>query len=258
MSQVDFRIENKVAYITINRPEKRNALNYDLVMELKKSFTKADTESNAKIIVFSGAGEHFCAGADLEYLTKLQKFSYEDNLSDSIHLMQLFKLIYQMKKPIVTKVQGAAIAGGCGLVAVSDFVIAADNSTFGFTEVKIGFVPAIVSFFLTKKIGEGRAKQLLLSGNIIDAKKAYDFGLLTEVVAKESLDEKTDEFVRNLLENNSSHAMSVTKTLLSKISNLSFDDSLKLAAETNAKVRNSEDCKKGLASFLEKKKQLWN
>ncbi|MFQ3576036.1 MAG: enoyl-CoA hydratase-related protein, partial [Cytophagales bacterium] len=144
------------------------------------------------------------------------------------------------------------------LVAVSDFVIASEESSFGFTETKIGFVPAIVSVFLTKKIGEGKAKELLLTAEIFDAKKAQEIGLITEVCKQESLLERTEEFINHLLANNSSHAMNATKTLLSKISNLSFDDALKLAAETNAKVRSSEDCKKGIAAFLEKKKVLWN
>ena len=258
MALVEYSLNNKCVYIKINRPEKKNALNYDTVMELKKAFTKAETESKAKIIVLTGEGDYFCAGADLEYLSKLQKYSYDENLNDSIHLMQLFKLVYHLKKPVLSMIKGGALAGGCGLVAVSDFAFATEDSKFGFTEVRIGFLPAIVSVFLIRKIGEAKTKELLISGEIFDSKKALELGLITSVFPVDELEKQTETFIDKLLQHNSSNSMNATKQLINKITCLSFEDALKYAAEANAKNRLSEDCKKGIAAFLEKKDLIWN
>ncbi|HWA36104.1 MAG TPA: enoyl-CoA hydratase/isomerase family protein, partial [Cyclobacteriaceae bacterium] len=164
---VEYMVADRVGYITLNRPEKRNALNQEMVSELEAAFQKASSDDSAKVIVLRARGEAFCAGADLGYLQQLQKYSYEENLADSSHLKELFFLIYTLNKVVIAEVQGAALAGGCGLAAVCDFVFTVPEAKFGYTEVKIGFIPAIVTVFLLRKIGESRAKELLLSGSLI-------------------------------------------------------------------------------------------
>src|SRR6478736_297001 len=178
MELVLYEVKDRVGYITLNRPEKKNALSHELVAELKDAFTQAENDTNVKIVVLQANGDAFCAGADLAYLQRLQKFSFEENLADSNHLKELFLKIYQLKKVVIAKVQGHALAGGCGLATVCDFVFAIPEAKFGYTEVKIGFIPAIVLVFLIRKIGEKLAKHLLLSGELVQANDAINFGLI--------------------------------------------------------------------------------
>lgn len=257
MAYIDYTVKERIGYITLNRPEKRNAMNHDLVTELKEAFRKAEDDDGVKIIILNAEGESFCAGADLEYLQQLQKFSFEQNLADSNHLKELFLQIYQMKKVVIAQVQGHALAGGCGLVTVCDFVFAAPEARFAYTEVKIGFIPAIVMVFLLRKIGEGKSKQLLLSGSWISAREAKAFGLINGIVAKERLAEEVTTFARQLTDSNSGYSMSVTKQMIAKMQTLSIEDALSFAAEMNAKARGSDDCRKGIAAFLNQEKIRW-
>ena len=152
MKYVKYSVLDRIAFITLDRAEKRNALSYDLVTELKSAFADAENDDAVKVIVLKANGEAFSAGADLEYLQQLQSFSYEQNFNDSNHLKELFLQIYSLKKVVIAQIQGHAIAGGCGLAAVCDFSFATPESKFGYTEVKIGFIPAIVMVFLIRKI----------------------------------------------------------------------------------------------------------
>ena len=168
--------ENQTGIITLNRPEKRNALNPELVAQLKDKLKEIKDDADVKVLIITGEGKSFCSGADLEYLNSIKDFSSIENEKDSESLAKLFLDIYNFPIPTVAAVNGAAIAGGCGLANVCDFIIAdKNNAKFGYSEVKIGFVPAIVSIFLIKKIGEGKARQLLLTGDIVDADKAKEF-----------------------------------------------------------------------------------
>lgn len=257
MEFVKFEVRSKVGYITINRPEKRNALNYQLVSELKEAFLQASTDVDAKVIVLQSAGEVFCAGADLEYLQQLQKNTFEENLKDSLHLKELFELIYTLSKVVIAKVNGHAIAGGCGLATVCDFAFSAAQSLFGYTEVRIGFVPAIVKVFLIRKIGEGRSKELLLSGELISAEKAADCGLINSVVEPDQLDSYTETFAQTLVEKNSAQSMALTKKMIAEVQSMSLTEALDYAATMNASARESEDCKKGISSFLRKEELSW-
>jgi methylglutaconyl-CoA hydratase len=257
MKFVVYNVLDRIAFITLNRPEKRNAMSNQLVSELKHAFQKAENDDDVKVVVLKANGEAFSAGADLEYLQQLQQFSFEQNLADSTHLKELFLQIYSFKKVVIAQVQGHAIAGGCGLATVCDFTFAAPESKFGYTEVKIGFIPAIVMVFLIRKIGESRSRQLLLSGSLISAEQAKRIGLINEVVSKEELEEAVIHFAAELIVSNSANSMSLTKQMMAKVQTLPLEEALNFAAEMNAKARESGDCKRGVSAFVNKEKISW-
>lgn len=257
MTTIEYSVKDRIAYITLNRPEKRNALSHELVSELRVALNDAEEDDNVKIIVLAANGDAFCAGADLEYLQLLQGFSYEQNYADSTHLKDLFLQIYQLKKIVIAQVQGAALAGGCGLASVCDFVFAAPDATFGYTEVKIGFVPAIVMVFLLRKIGEAKAKELLLTGALITAEEAESISLINAVIPAHKLSSYVFEFATKLITSNSSYSMMLTKQMIAKVQSLPMDEALTFASEMNAKARASEDCQRGIAAFLNKEKISW-
>src|SRR5688572_4725801 len=188
MKVVEYVVKDRVGLITLNRPEKRNALSHELVADLKEAFSNAEKDEHVKVIILKANGEAFCAGADLTYLQQLQNFSYEENLQDSNHLKELFLKIYTHPKIVIAQVQGHALAGGCGLATVCDFSYAVPQAKFGYTEVKIGFIPAIVTVFLLRKIGEARSKELLLGGELISAEQALQIGLINKIVPAEKLE----------------------------------------------------------------------
>jgi methylglutaconyl-CoA hydratase len=257
MELVKYATEDRICWITINRPEKRNALNSQVVTELKAAFKKAEADDQVKVVVLTGEGDVFCAGADLEYLQKLQNNTYEENLSDSKNLMELYYQIYTLKKVVVAQVNGHAVAGGCGLVSVCDFAYAVREANFGYTEVRIGFIPAIVSVFLVKKIGEARSREMLLSGEIYTSKTALQYGLINHVVEDEDLSTVVRDFCEKLVVNNSLSSMELTKKMLADIFAMDVKEALNYAAESNARARSTDDCKKGIASFLNKEKPIW-
>jgi methylglutaconyl-CoA hydratase len=257
MELVLYEVKDRIGFITLNRPEKRNALSHELVGALKEAFKQAESDSNVKVVVLQANGEAFCAGADLAYLQQLQKFSFEENLADSNHLKELFLTIYQLKKVVIAKVQGHALAGGCGLATVCDFVFAVPEAKFGYTEVKIGFIPAMVLVFLIRKIGEKQAKQLLLGGELVQGNEAMSNGLINYVVSKDKLDTAVAEFAQKLIKNNSTHSMAVTKQMIDNVQSMSLTEALDHAAKMNAEARASDDCKKGIDAFLNKKDLSW-
>ena len=254
---IRYEAQDRIGYITLNRPDKRNALNADVVTELKQAFDFAENDDSVKIIVLRAAGDVFCAGADLAYIQDLQGFGYTDNLEDSTHLMQLFHQIYTLKKVVIGQVQGHALAGGCGLAAICDLTFAVPEAKFGYTEVKIGFLPAIVSVFLLRKIGEARTKQLLLSGDTISAQAALDMGLVTFLTSKDELASTVQAYAQRLCRENSAQSMEVTKEMLARLPELPLEEGLRYAAQRNAEARGSEDCRKGIAAFLNKEKIGW-
>lgn len=242
--------ENQVGIITLNRPEKRNALHPDLIEQMKVKLKEIKRENKVRVLIITGEGKSFCAGADLEYLNKLKDFSSIENEKDSESLAELFLEIYNFPLPTIAAVNGSAIAGGCGLATVCDFIIADNNSAkFGYSEVKIGFLPAIVSIFLIKKIGEGRSKKLLLTGEIINAQKANEIGLV-DYLADDVLSE-SKSFAANLIAN-SAFSIKLTKKMISDISNLNVEEAVDYCIRLNAISRSSEDFKKGLENFLKK------
>ncbi len=250
-------VSNRIGYVTLNRPEKRNALSHQLVAELKAAFTSAEEDDHVKVIVLRAEGEAFCAGADLAYLQQLQKFSFEENLADSNHLKELFVRIYLCKKVVIAQVQGHALAGGCGLATVCDFVYSVPEAKFGYTEVKIGFIPAIVMVFLLRKMGEQRAKQLLLTGDLIKAEEALAMGLVNRVVSKETLATEVARFAQKLIESNSAQSLMLTKQMIAQVQSIPLENALNYAAEMNAQARATADCQKGIAAFLNKEELKW-
>ena len=248
---ITYSEKNNIGLIMLNRPEKRNALHPEMVEEIKDKLGSIRNNNKIKVLIFSGKGSSFCAGADLVYLNELKDFSVIENERDSEELAQLFSDIYNFPKPVIAAVNGPAIAGGCGLASVCDFIIAdSEKAKFGYSEAKIGFVPAIVSIFLVKKIGEGKAKQLLLSAEIINAQKAYEIGfadLLSDNVLKDSF------VLAEKLTRNSLTSLSMIKKMISSISNFTVEEAVKYSIELNTISRSSGDFKEGLSNFLNKK-----
>ncbi|MEQ9301800.1 MAG: enoyl-CoA hydratase-related protein [Cyclobacteriaceae bacterium] len=257
MALISTHMTGRIQLITLNRPEKRNALSYELVSELKTAFRTAQDDASTKVIILQAEGKVFSAGADLAYIEQLQKNTYEENLEDSNHLRELFEMIYRHPKPVIAKVQGHAIAGGCGLAAICDFVITVPEAKFGYTEVRIGFIPALVSIFLIRKIGESKARELLLTGDLYSAEDVASIRLVNRVVPPEELDQAVADLAEKLITQNSGQSMALTKQLLSDLPELTLDQALTKAAELNAEARGSEDCMKGIGAFLNKERIEW-
>lgn len=257
MKLVLFEVKERIGYITLNRPEKRNALSHEMVSELQQAFSMAEEDQKVKVVVLRAKGDAFCAGADLQSLKQMQTNSLEENLADSNQLKELFLKIYQLKKIVIAEVQGHALAGGCGLTTVCDFVWAVPEAKFGYTEVRIGFVPALVLVFLIRKIGEHKARHLLLSGELYPAREAQQWGLCHEVVSPEALSESVFSFAQKLIKNNSGHSMLTTKKMIDAVQGMSLLEALQYAATQNAEARASADCKKGISAFLNKEKISW-
>lgn len=248
---IKFEKENGIAVIKLNRPEKRNALHPVLINEFKDKLDELENDKKVRILIITGEGSSFCSGADLDYLNQLRKFTAIDNEKDLRSIAGLFLQLYHFPKPTIAAVNGPAIAGGCGLATVCDFIIADElNAKFGYTEVKIGFIPAVVSIFLIKRIGEGNARQLLLSGELIDSWKAYEMGL-ANYLSKRVLEEAFN--LANRLLENSDTSMELTKKMINTVSMLNVDEAVNYCIELNIISRSSEDFLKGLMQFLNKK-----
>jgi len=248
---INYSVNNKIALLKLNRPEKRNALHPELVNELKEKLFAAKNNDAVSTVILTGEGKSFCAGADLAYLNDLGNYSSVENEIDSKSLADLFLQIYNFPKPTIAAVNGAAIAGGCGLASVCDIIVADEqHAKFGYSEVKIGFIPAIVSVFLIRKIGEGRAKHLLMTGEIIDAEKAYQLGLVNYLT--ENVQSFAFELADKLLDN-SDYSMQFTKKIVNDLSTLPVDKAVEYCIGLNTISRTSSDFKKGLSSFLNKK-----
>ncbi len=252
-----YEVKNRIAYITLNRPEKRNALNDEMVNQLFSALKNAENDKKVKVIILKAVGEAFCAGADLAYLKKLNNFTYQENLTDSLQLKNMFRQIYTMPKVVIAQVEGHAIAGGAGLATVCDIVFSVPDAKFGFTEVKIGFVPAIVSIFAIRKFGESKTKELLLTGNLFNADEAKDIALVNFISDKKNIEKDVHKFAESLVQKTSANSLALTKNLINQIQNKNLDEALNFAAELNAKARDSEDCKKGISAFLNKEKIIW-
>ena len=257
MELLEYTVSARAANITINRPEKRNALNPELVSLLTKAFGRAIKDEQVKVIVLRANGEVFSAGADLEYLQQIQENSEEENFRDTTALKELFLSIYRSPKLVIAQVEGHAIAGGCGLASVCDIIFSVPEAKFGYTEVKIGFIPALVSCFLVRKLGEGRTKELVLSGELIDAGTAADYGLINFVVSKENIAAQVDAYAQKIISSASGQSIALSKELLNSVQDLSLEDSLSLAVKLNIQTRSSADCRQGISAFLKKEKFEW-
>jgi methylglutaconyl-CoA hydratase len=241
--------------ITMNRPERRNALNPQMIAELTHAMGEAAT-CTCGVVVLTGAGTAFCSGMDLENLKSLTHQRPEEQRVDAESMMWMMRRLYELSKPTIAAVNGPAIAGGTGLATLCDFTLAAEHAKFGYTEVKIGFIPAIVSVFLLEMIGEKKAKNLLLSGRILDAEEAFSLGLVTEVVPEGELFSRVNALAA-LLIRNSPESMSAVKKMLSGFAKDRLDRDLARAMRWNEKTRNSADFREGLRAFLEKRDPVW-
>jgi methylglutaconyl-CoA hydratase len=251
MTVLQVEQKNSRLDLRLNRPEKRNALNSELVNALTKQFEDLSSNMDVKVVVLSGNGQDFCSGADLESLRKIADSSYEENLDDANELLRLFVAIRKCPVPIIAMVHGKALAGGCGLATACDIVVASEESVFGYPEVHIGFVPALVSAITRRNLSEKRAFELLTLGSRFDAKTAMDYGMINRVVASVELKTVTDSIAETYTKLPKG-AVAATKNLLYDLDNRPFQESLKVAAEVNAKARMTDECKEGIERFLKK------
>ncbi len=251
-----FEVENKVLHITLNRPEKRNALNELMIKELRDIFLYFKDNDDIIGVSVTGSGESFCAGADLSYLQSLIDKSYEENLKDSINLKEMYWTIYNFPKPTVGLINGPAVAGGCGLMTVLDIAIASKNAIFGYPEVKIGFVASLVSVFLIQTIGLAQTRKMLFTGELIDAVEAEKRGLIHQIVEEGELATVSEE-IFSQIRKNSPQAIKQTKKLLHDHQGDMIEKRLEQACHFNAESRKMSDFKEGLQSFLEKRKPNW-
>lgn len=252
---LQLELKGRVATITLNRPEKRNALSTRMIEDLLAALQEVET-GLARVAIITGSGRAFCAGMDLEALRALAGQSLEQNIADSQLFANLLYRVYSFPKPTIAAVNGAAIAGGCGIATVADFTLAVPEAKFGYTEVKIGFIPAVVSVFLRRQAGEKIARDLLISGRIIAAAEAYRLGLVTEIVPADQLAARVQEFAAILL-SASPTSISRTKRLLRDCDEPALQAELDLAVRENAAIRSSADFREGLTSFLEKREPKW-
>jgi len=252
---VQLRYEGRVATLTLNRPEKRNAISFELIDDLVRALDEA-AKSDATVLIVTGAGKAFCSGMDLDNLKALLGRTTEQNLQDSQTMAQLFRSLYEFPKVTIAAVNGPAIAGGTGLALLCDFTLAVPDAKFGYTEVRIGFVPAIVSTFLLRQVGEKQARDLLLTGRIFGAEEAAHMGLINEIVPAETLMARARELAALLMENSAS-SLRATKQLLTDHARMELDAHIEAAVRENAAIRRTADFREGIASFLEKRKPVW-
>jgi methylglutaconyl-CoA hydratase len=252
---IQLAYDGGVATITLNRPEKRNAISFDLIDDLLGALAEV-AKSDAIVLILTGAGKAFCSGMDLDNLKALLGRTPEENLQDSQAMVQLFRSLYEFPKVTIAAVNGAAIAGGTGLALLCDFTLAVPEAKFGYTEVRIGFVPAIVSTFLLRQVGEKQARDLLLTGRIFDAEEAARMGLVSEIVPSGNLMERGHALASLLMEN-SSASLRATKQLLTDKARAELDAQIESAVRENAAIRTTADFREGITSFLEKRKPVW-
>ncbi len=251
MSEILTFTENTIFTVTLNRPEKRNALNDALINELKNALRETDKNETLRTIVIKGAGKDFCSGADLSALQKISESDVLENWDDARNLMELFALIRKIKIPVVAAVSGRALAGGCGLATACDIVLATNSARFGYPEVKIGFVPAMVMAILRRNVSEKRAFELATQGFEFDAETAEKFGLINRVFDDETFEENVKSYV-SVYEKVSRSAVVLSKKLLYQMDAMTFENALESGVDVNTIARMTEDCQSGIAKFLNK------
>jgi methylglutaconyl-CoA hydratase len=247
--------EDGIKTIMLNRPERRNAMTPEMQDELIAALDRAAT-GHCRVVVLTGAGEAFCAGLDMVHLQRMADKSQSDHVADAERVARLFRKLYELPKPTIAMVNGAAIAGGTGLAMICDFTLAASEVKFGFTEVKIGFVPALVSAFLTLQIGDKRARDLLLTGRLFQAEEARELGLVNEVMPWHDLSERVEVLARSL-KANSPQSIRATKQLLAAQNKVWLDSAIAQALTANSEARAMHDFREGVTAFLEKRRPVW-
>lgn len=249
--------QDGIRTLTLNRPERRNALTPEMQSELIHALEEAATSASVRVLVLTGAGEAFCAGLDLSALEAMQHKSAADLAEDASRIARVFRTLYELPIPTIAAVNGHAIAGGTGLATLCDFTLAVPAAKFGYTEARIGFVPAIVSAYLTLQVGEKRARDLLLTARLFTAEEACGYGLVTEVVAPEALWARVESLAQSLLAN-SPASLCATKRLLAEQNRAWLDAALQFSLVANARSRETMDFREGVAAFLGKRKPTWS
>ena len=244
-----------VKTITLNRPDKRNALSPALIEELTVALREAET-CDCGVVILTGEGPAFCSGLDMEHLETMTARTPEEHRRDSENMARVLRTLYDFPKPVIAAVNGPAIAGGMALATIPDFTLAAPEAKFGYTEVRLGFVPAIVASFLIRQVGELRARELLLSGRILKAQEALQLGLVTQIVEQDDLLPSAHALAKMLLQN-SPQAMQAVKRLLAKHAKRRLDEEIEDAIAVNALQRSTEDFKEGVLAFRQHRRPDW-
>ncbi len=248
--------EGQVARIVLNRPKIHNAFDSTMIGELDDAFEKIQKDAAVRVVILTGKGESFCAGADINWLREIIDYSFEQNLKESLELAELLHKIYMLPKPSIAMVNGTAIGGGNGFLSACDIAVASNEAIFGLSEVKIGLVPAAISPYVIRRIGESKAREFFLTGRRISAKEALEIGLLNEVVPREKLERRVKELAELLL-SSGPEAMIYCKKLIQDVPKMSFEDAKEYTARMIANLRISEEGQEGMKAFLEKRKPAW-
>ncbi|MDZ4723984.1 MAG: enoyl-CoA hydratase-related protein [candidate division Zixibacteria bacterium] len=257
LSTINYEKNNAVGRITFNGPEIHNAFNATVISELSALLSEIEIDPSIRVVVLTGAGKSFCAGADLNWMRSVVSQSFEENLAESNKLADLFYQFYTFRCPIIARVNGAAIGGGTGFVAVCDIAIASESSVFSFSEVKIGVVPACIGPYVIKKMGEGKARELFITGERMNAVRAREVGLVNSVVADGDLDNEVDKLIASILSSGPS-AVSMAKKLISEVSAMPPEEFKPYTAEIIARLRISAEGQEGMDAFLNKRKPKWS
>ncbi|MFQ5499484.1 MAG: enoyl-CoA hydratase/isomerase family protein [Candidatus Zixiibacteriota bacterium] len=249
-------IVDRIAQVTFCRPKVHNAFNSAVIAEMSNLFRDIDKDDNVRAVVLTGEGKSFCAGADLNWMRDVVKQSYKENLAESLALAEMFHIMYTCRKPIIGRINGAAIGGGTGFVAVCDIAIAASSAVFSFSEVKIGVVPACIGPYVVKKMGEGRARELFITGERMKASRALEVGLVNRVVDDERLDADVDRIIHALL-SSGPEAISMAKQLVREVPEMNAKQFKPYTAEMIARLRMSNEAQEGMDAFLNKRRPKW-
>jgi methylglutaconyl-CoA hydratase len=252
MTTIHVTHEDAVARVTLARPEVRNAFNAEVIRELRDAFTALSSDAGVRVVVLAGEGKTFSGGADVNWMRDALALSYDDNVADAEAMSDMFRAIDRCSKPVVGRIHGAALGGGAGLTAACDIAVAADGTTFGFTEVKLGIIPAVISPFVLAKIGQSHARALFLTGERFNAKHALTIGLVHQVVDENDLDKTVASVVREL-GSCGPNAVAAAKTLIARVSAATYDETRGITAAMIAKQRASEEGQEGLHAFLERR-----
>ena len=250
-TDITYEIKNGVALVTLNRPGKRNALSAGLVANLKTAMTEAENDTQVKAVLLRGAGKDFCAGADLSQLERLAEATILDNIDDASRFAALLLQMRRLKKPVIAAVHGRALAGGAGLASACDLVIASRSASFCYTEVKIGFVPALVMAIARRNLTEKRAFEILTTGKLLSAEEAALYGFINRVCDDAVFETEVEAFVAEVTRVSAS-ALMLTKYLLYQTDGMTFEQALRAGVDVNAMARLTPDCQQGVRKFLSK------
>ena len=251
------RRDGPIEYLTLNRPDVRNAFNETVIQELTTWAEVIAADEDVRVAVIAGAGPAFCAGADLTWMTRTAAYTHDENVRDAMAAAKMYALLDRLPIPVIGRIHGAALGGGAGLAAICDIVVAEERATFGFTEVKLGLLPAVVAPYVLAKIGISAARELFVTGIRFDAAKARDIGLVHAVVAADQIDRRVGEYVQEILAA-APEAIATAKELLRKVGERPVQDTIGLTAEAIAVRRASTEGQEGMRAFLEKRRARWN